>query len=473
MSQERTLIRNATVVTMDDDLGDLDRADILVEGAKIAAVAPDLGVEDAEVIDADGFIVVPGFVNTHLHTWQHALRGVCADWTVKGYVRCWRVHLGPMYRPEDMRAGNYVGALDALNAGVTLIVDYCHNVVTPDHAHGALDGLRAAGGRALFGLGYTPVLSHGFAELPETDNLAFPDHASRVAFAHRLAGDRFSSKDELVTLAIVPQEIEIAEWDDVVAEFQSARELDARITIHANQVLAHERWHDIDRLQRAGLLADDTIFVHCTFSSDEEFRLLGEAGASVSVAVETEMQMGMGQPATGRCLEHGVTPSLGVDITSNSSGDMFAQMRLALQVGRMLGDERFYRETSMPEDVTYTTRDALAWATINGARAAGLDHKVGSITPGKEADLVLIDANAFNLLGWNRSEPTGAVVLHAHPGNVDTVLVGGRIVKRGGELVHVDVAAARRELEASHAYVDDWAQEHGGLIPQPPIALSF
>jgi cytosine/adenosine deaminase-related metal-dependent hydrolase len=183
--------------------------------------------------------------------------------------------------------------------------------------------------------------------------------------------------------------------------------------------------------------------------------------------------MGMGHPATGRCLEHGVTPTLGVDITSNSSGDMFAQMRLALQVGRMLGDGRFYRETTMPEDVTYTTRDALAWATINGARAAGLDHKVGSITPGKEADLVLIDANAFNLLGWNRREPTGAVVLHAHPGNVDTVLVGGRIVKRGGELVHVDVAAARRELEASHAYVNDWADAHGGLIPQPPIALSF
>src|SRR4051794_13018373 len=251
---QRKLIRNATVVTLDPDLGDLHEADILVDGSRIAAVGPQLGVEDAELLDGDGYIVVPGFVNTHLHTWQHALRGICADWTVKDYVRCWRVHLGPAYRPEDMRIGNYVGALDSLNSGTTLVVDYCHNVVTPDHAYAALEGLRAAGGRALFGLGYTPVLSHGFAELPEQENPEFPDHASRVAFAHRVATEEFPSKDALVTLAIVPQEIEIAEWDDVVDEFRSARDLDARITIHANQVLSENRWEDVAKLHRAGLL---------------------------------------------------------------------------------------------------------------------------------------------------------------------------------------------------------------------------
>jgi cytosine/adenosine deaminase-related metal-dependent hydrolase len=470
---DRKLIRGATIVTLDPALGDIASGDILVEGSVIEAVGTDLGVTDAELIDGSGFIVVPGFVNTHLHTWQHALRGVCADWTVKDYVRCWRIHLGPAYRPLDMLTGNYVGALDSLNAGTTLIVDYCHNVVTPDHAYAALEGLREAGGRALFGLGYTPVLSHGFAELPSVENPHFPDHASRVAFANRFAAEELPSRDALVTLAIVPQEIEIAEWDDVVAEFRSARELGARITLHANQVLSPQRWHDVDRLHRAGLLDDDILFVHCTFSSDDELRLLAESGASVSVAAETEMQMGMGFPATGRLLEHGVSPSLGVDITSNSSADMFAQMRLALQVGRMLADEAHYRELRMPEDVAFTTRDALEWATINGARAAGLDGIVGTITPGKQADLVMIDGDAFNMLGWNRRSPTEAVVLHAHPGNVDTVLVGGRVVKRHGVLAHVDVLAARRRLEASHKWVNDWAEANGGLIPQPRLELSF
>src|SRR5262249_17832737 len=158
--------------------------------------------------------------------------------TVKDYVRCWRIHLGPMYRPEDMYVGNYAGALDALNNGVTLVVDYCHNVVTRDHAREALRGLRDAGIRALFGLAYTPRLDHGLAaDVAKVENAGLPDHGSRVAVAHQLAGEEFSGKDGLVTLAIVPQEIEIADWDDVQAEFRSARDLDAWISIHANQVI--------------------------------------------------------------------------------------------------------------------------------------------------------------------------------------------------------------------------------------------
>ena len=155
---KRLVIEGASIVTLDSQLGDFREGDILIEDDRVVAVGPSLGVSDAEVIDGRGQIAIPGFANTHLHTWQHALRGVCADWTVKDYVRCWRIHLGPMYRPHDMYVGNYAGALDALNAGVTLVVDYCHNVVTRDHAREALRGLRDAGVRALFGLAYTPVL---------------------------------------------------------------------------------------------------------------------------------------------------------------------------------------------------------------------------------------------------------------------------------------------------------------------------
>jgi len=475
MSKPRVLLRDASVVTLDPGLGDLPRADVLVEGGEIAAIGPDLGVTDAETIDAFGQIAIPGFANTHLHTWQHCLRGVCADWTVKDYVRCWRIHLGPMYRPEDMYVGNYAGALDALNAGVTLVVDYCHNVVTRDHAREALRGLRDAGVRALFGLAYTPVLDHGFAaaDPAEVENEDLPDHEARVRFAHQLAGEEFSSEDGLVTLAIVPQEIEIADWDDVQTEFRSARELDAWISIHANQVLAEQRWEDVRKIHRAGLLGPDILFVHCSFSADDELQLIADAGASVSVQAETEMQMGMGFPITGKLIEHGVAPSLGVDITSNGSGDMFAQMRMALQVGRMLGDERHYLRSEMPEDVSLTTRQALEWATINGARGAGLGDRTGTLTPGKAADVVLVDGNDFNLIGWNRSDPVGTVVMHANAGNVSTVLVDGRIVKRDGALVGVDPTEVRRRVESSQDFVNGWAADHGGILPQPRIELGF
>lgn len=476
MAKTRLVIENASIVTLDPRLGDLREGDILIEDDAIAAVGPSLGVTDAERIDARGQIAIPGFANTHLHTWQHALRGVCADWTVKDYVRCWRIHLGPMYRPEDMYVGNYAGALDALNAGVTLVVDYCHNVVTRDHGREALRGLRDAGVRALFGLAYTPVLDHGFAAAPsfEVENPDLPDHASRVAFARQMASEEFSSKDGLVTLAIVPQEIEIAaSWDDVVTEFNSARDLDAQISIHANQALTGTRWEDVRKLHRADLLGPDILFVHCSFSADDELKMIADAGASVSVQAETEMQMGMGFPITGRLIELGVAPSLGVDITSNGSGDMFAQMRMALHVGRMLGDAGYYERDTMPEDVSLTTRQALEWATVNGAKGAGLGDVTGTLTPGRQADVVLIDGNMFNLIGWDREDPVGTVVMQANAGNVGTVIVGGNLVKRDGVMVGVDPAKVREQVESSQGYVRGWADEHGGILPRPRIELGF
>jgi 5-methylthioadenosine/S-adenosylhomocysteine deaminase len=469
----RRLIKGATVVTLDARLGDFERADILVDGSEIAEIGVDLAVEDAEVIDADGCIAIPGFVNTHLHTWQHALRGVCADWTVKDYTRCWRIHLGPMYRPEDMRAANYVGALDSLNAGTTTILDYCHNLVTRDHAYAAIEGLRSAGVRALFGYSFIPVLTGGWGQLAEVENPDLPDHQTRQRFATQLAGEEFSSPDDLVRFGIVPQEMSITVWEETVAEFTLARELGAHLSLHANQLCSPTLLRDIAKLGEGNLLGDDLVLVHCTFSTDEELGLIAESGTHVCVAPETEMQMGMGLPVTGRLKQLGVPTTIGADITSNNSGDMFFQMRLALQTGRMLNDIPNAQANIMPEDVTLTTREALEWATINGARAMGLGDRVGSLTPGKQADITLIDTTAFNLAGWNRRDPVGTVVLHAHSGNVDTVLVGGDVVKRYGKLVNVDPVAAVRELEQSQGYVRAWADANGGVLPEPRIELTF
>lgn len=469
----RRLIRGGSVVTVDPGLGDFERADILVEDGAIAAIEPDLGAVDAEVVEAEGSIVIPGFVNTHLHTWQHALRGVCADWTVKDYTRCWRVTLGPMYRPEDMRAGNFVGALDSLNAGTTTIIDYCHNLVTRDHARAAIEGLRSAGIRALFGYAFTPVLTGGWGDLPEAENDDLPDHGSRIDFARNLVAEEFPSNNGLLRFCVVPQELSISTIEEASAEFSLARELGVRLSLHANQLCAPAPLADVERLDSEGLLGDDIVLVHCTFSSAREFDLIAEAGAHVCVAPETEMQMGMGRPVTNKLKDLGIPATIGADITSNNSGDMFAQMRLTLQTARMLGDVAASARNVMPEDVSFTTREALEWATINGARAAGLDHLVGSLTPGKRADLTIIDGGHFNLAGWNRRDPVGTVVLQAHAGNVDTVLVDGEIVKRGGVLTGVETSAAVDELMASQSYVRDWADARDGILPQPRIELTF
>src|SRR3954451_23417302 len=166
---ERVLIRGGHVITMDPAIGDLDVADLLIEDGVIAAVQPELDGVEAEVLDAAGKIVLPGFVDTHLHTWQHGLRGICADWSNKDYLRAIRINLAPEYRPEDMYAGNYGGALDSLNAGVTTIADYCHNILTPDHARASVQGLKDAGIRARYGHGMVAITNDGFGgDVPPT-----------------------------------------------------------------------------------------------------------------------------------------------------------------------------------------------------------------------------------------------------------------------------------------------------------------
>lgn len=468
----RLLIQDAAVVTVDPAIGDLERASILIEDGAIVAIAPDLEA-DAERIDASGMIAMPGMVDTHLHTWQSPVRGILADGNIPDYLRGIRLHLAELMRPEDMYVGNYLGALDAIDNGVTTIVDYCHNILTPDHAHEAVRGLLDAGIRGLYGHGMTPITTNTWGE-SKGGSTATGDpgsYATRERLAREIRETYFRSESQLLRFGMAPQEFAIAPAEDVVHEFALARELGARITQHANQVIVRQLFEDVEVLHRHGLLGDDLLLVHCTFNTEHEWELLRDTGTMVSVCAETEMQMGMGFPAIREATENTPGPSLGIDCVSGTSHDMLSHGRLVLQATRWRDDEPGYRRMVAPQEMRWRTGDALRWLTRNGAAAAGVGDLVGSLTPGKRADIVLLDMDTVRTAGWNRREPGGAVIAQANASNVDTVLIDGRIVKRGGRLVHVDVDDALRRMRASHDHLYERMDAGGGFIPQPPVDI--
>lgn len=421
---KRVLIRGGFVVSLDPHTGNRAGTDVLVEGSRIAAIAPGLDAADAETIDATGMIVMPGFVDTHRHIWQGAMRGVTADWSLLNYLGGIRMSAAACYGPEEMYAAQFQGALEAINAGVTTVADYCHNLLTPEHASEAIRGLADAGIRC--------VWSYGFNAPPRASPLTLED---RVALGRQLARRHFSSRDALLTLAVAPEEAPL--WrtsEDGVRQFRLASELGVRAFWHCNCAnAARERPRELLQLHRLGLLRPDVVLVHMNYTLEEEWSLVATSGAAVACTPDTELQMGMGRPVTVAARRHGLTPSFGTDIVSNNSADMFTALRLALQVAReelnRTHDGEFY------DGVPIRCEEALQWGTLDGARTLGLAHCIGSLAPGKQADIVLLDTRGIALVGWDRRNPAATIIQQASTGNVDTVLVGGRILKRGGKLV--------------------------------------
>jgi len=469
----RFLIKNAAVVTMNPIIGDFSRANILVEDEQIVGVGPNITASDAEVIDASSMIAMPGMVDTHRHTWQTGLRGILADGNIPDYLRGFRIQMAERYRPEDMYAGNYLGGLDAINSGVTTIVDYCHNLLTLEHAHASVNGLRDSGVRALYGHGMVPVTTNTWAEdkgrADRGPNAG--DFDTRASWARAIKSEYFSSDDQLLRMGIAPQELAIAPASEVSLEFELARELGARITFHANQVLVPRLFKDVEVLHSRGLLGDDLLLVHCTFNTADEWKMLDDTGTTISVCAESEMQMGMGFPVIKEATDHTPGPSLGIDCTSSTGADMISHARLVLQVSRWHADQPSYDSKHMPTEMKWKTRDALEWLTVNGARAAGVDDSVGTLTVGKRADIVLLDMSGISQAGWNRRDPGAAIIAQTNSGNVDTVFINGVVVKRHGKLVHVDAAAAMKTLHESTDYLWKQMDENGGFVPQPPVEL--
>jgi 5-methylthioadenosine/S-adenosylhomocysteine deaminase len=444
----KKLIRGGTVLSMDPEIGDLPKGDVLIEDDRIVAVQPEISA-DAEVIDAAGFIVIPGFVDTHRHTWETAIRGCAPNSTLDDYFVGVLDYYAPVYRAEDVYHSNLAGALECINAGITTLVDWSHINNTPEHPDAGIRGLQEAGIRAQYAYGSanTSLAKYWFysAEVIPSDDVK------------RIRDTYFSSDSGLLTMALATRGPGFTQDGVVTAEWNMARELGIPITLHAGMGRMAGRFAMVEQLDRLGLLGPDTTFIHCCYFSEHEWQRVKETGGTISIAAQVELQMGHGWAPVNKSYQFGLRPSLSIDVVTTVPGDMFTQMRAAFGSERARVNAKCWEENIEVPETMLTARQMLEMATVNGAHVAGVEDRTGSLTPGKKADLVLLDGRDINMVPVK--DPVAAVTLSADVSNVDTVIIDGVIRKRDGKLV-ADVDRARRLVESSCEYLDDAAKSH-------------
>lgn len=430
----RILIRGGTVISMEDAAASVG-ADILIEGSTIAAIGQDLAVDGPhEVIDAAGQIVLPGFVDTHRHMWQGAIKGVAGDKTFGEYFGAVNAGIATRYRAEDIEIGVELAALEALDAGVTTILDWAHAATTPDHADASVDALERVGIRGVFAYG-PPAGDVGAWWTDST--LTHPEDAARVR------RERLSDDEALVTMALALRGPEFSTIETVAKDIAFARELGLRSTMHIGIPGLHHRYAGIATMAKHELLGPDLTYVHGNAFGPDDLRMIADSGGTLSVSPEVEAQMGFGFPPLRAMLDAGVRPSLSVDVPTGIEGSILAQARHLLQVSRALDNAVHLSAGEAPPRLRISSWDALEFATVRGAAALGLQDRIGTLTPGKQADIVVLDARSWNLFPVN--DAVSQVVLTAHAGNVRDVLVAGRVQKRDGALVDTATHAELRE----------------------------
>jgi len=419
----RVLLKGGIVLSLDPQVGDFANGDVLIEGKKILAVGRNLNAA-ALVIDAGGMIVMPGFVDTHHHQYETILRGILADGVLgspgdgkKTYQGVIQGIFTPVYQPADAYISELVASLNQLNAEVTTTVDTSQVSHTPAHSDACIAGLKESGRRAVYT--YSPGLGPG-SQYPR-DLL-------------RLQAQYFSSADQLLTL-----ELNAAPNAD---NWALARQAGVPIICH----IVGDRSGNFEAIGKAGLMGPDNEYIHCTQLNETHWKMITDTGGKVSIAPAIEMQMRHGMPPLQTALDHGIQPSLSVDVECNMTADMFSVMRATFTLQRALVNERSLAgEQNLPP--LLTCRDVIEMATIGGARAAHLDHKIGTLSPGKEADITMLAVDRINVFPLNNVP--GTIVTLMDTSNVDTVFVAGRVVKWQGKLVGVDLGRLRRMIDKS------------------------
>ena len=476
----RYIIRGGYVMSMDPGLpnsGNFAPGDVLVEGKKILAVGPNLQATGAAVIDATGRIVMPGFIDTHHHQFETALRSFLADGilindgsnTPSGNTTYYEFILqkfAPVYRPEDVYINELFGGLSQLDDGVTTVHDVSQIHHSPEHTDAAI--------QALFDTGRRAVLGYFEGAFTTDPNYAYPLDAFRIKPLW------FSSSDQLVTM-IMGGEVYLS-TETYSQSWKIGRQLGLQIAAHILSPFYIRPTLDLLAQNQGGLpgdnlgIKDDNLFIHMTGMSDLGWQAVHDNGAQVSIAFPIEMNMRHGMPPIIKMQTLGMEPSLSTDVECTMTADFFTQMRVCMNMQRVLVNQLVLNQGFPPDPIDWgrlppaaaanpwpfgpypngvpsllTTRDALRYATMNGAKALRLDSKVGSLTSGKEADIILLDATALNVAPLN--QVPGAVVSLMDRTNVETVIVAGTVRKWKGKLLNVNVAKLRQDLEASRDYI--------------------
>ncbi|MGW6408445.1 amidohydrolase family protein [Streptomyces vinaceus] len=436
--RRRILFTGATLVTMEPALGVIDRGDLLVEGDTITAVGRHVPAEDAVVVDATGTILTPGFVDTHRHAWQAQLRRIMPDVDdLGGYVMSTLAGHATVYRPEDMYVGTRLAALTAIDSGITTMLDFSHNSRTRAHSDAAI--------RALLDTGIRGVHASMGPHFGAWDR-QWPGDLTRLKDTY------FSSDDQLLTLrlaALATDEIAgpaLAYGPELA---RTARDLGIGVSVDA--VFGTSSSEAVLRWAEEGILSPEVTLIHATGLTPEAWKAMGETGTTVALAPTSDAQIGLETaiPAVDEALCAGIRPGLSIDVEVALAADMFTQMRTLHAIQRMRAVNAAYGTDREPSRIT--THDVLDFATLQGARTNGLAGVTGSLTPGKKADLLVVQAEDLNNMPLN--DPIGTVVLGADARNITAVLVNGEPRKWNGQVLDVDLPALRREVHASRDHV--------------------
>jgi 5-methylthioadenosine/S-adenosylhomocysteine deaminase len=426
-SKDRILLKGGTIISMDAKVGDLVQGDVLIEGKKIAAIAPTLTAADAQVIDAHDTIIVPGFVDCHRHSWEAPLRRINPNSpTLADYSNATHLSFAKAYRPQDHYAANYLTAIGCIDAGITCVIDNSHNSRSADHSDAAVEALIDSGVRAVHASG--PPNAGDWAHQWPQD-------------LERLQKKYFSSTDQLVTLRMFSG-VNRENWT-------LARKLGLRITTEFQGAQAAAL---LDPLAQDKLVGPDNTFNHCGALPEKTWKIFVDTGANINVCPRSDAQYGLGEGlcALQTAWNYGIKPGFSVDNETSYSTDMFMEMRVALYLQRAIAqNRRFSGDQNPPKPLM--VRDVLYCATMGGAHCAGLDDKIGSLAPGKEADLLVIRADDINLYPSNNA--VGTVVQAAERSNIDTVIIGGRVRKYRGQVVGLDMVRLKAMVEESRSHL--------------------
>ena len=412
-----TLIKNAYVLSMDDKIGTLKQGDVLIKGREIAEVGSNLKAKADKTIDGTGRIVMPGLIDGHRHMFSGILRGGCSDTSYTGneggYFEIVIRRFGGNFMPEDTYISSRLGALESINGGITTLHAWEHNMISFDHARASARAMHETGLRGRFSYG------------PPNDTMVLDQRGvvrlKKEMFSKKVNG-HWTTDDERWQLGVATRGVELAKPEIWEPEFTFARGEDLPITAHVME-------RQIPSLKERRALGPDVLAVHVLEASDDDIHYLAETRTPVCVATPALARSGHHPTEVSKLMKAGIPICLSVDSTAGcDTADLFAVMRITMIIERML-----HADASV-----YSTKQVLRHATIEGARALGLDRITGSLTPGKRADIIVINTSALNLAPL--TVPETLLSSCTYPSNVETVFIDGRCVKENGQLVGVDVA---------------------------------
>lgn len=426
MNTQRTLFKGGTILTLDAKVPNLAVGDVLVQDGRIAAVGPALQAGDAQVIDAAGHIVMPGLVDAHHHMWLGVMRRMMPNVDdLFAYIDVVAEQLGTHYRPLDMYLSTKLTAAASLDAGITTIIDACHSSRSPEHTDAALDALETTGIRALHMVGAAMDKKASATHLP--------GDLQRLAHNWNNAGS-------LVHVGLFGQ-LNLEWW-------KVARGLDMRILTEFIGDLAKLG----PEFAKPGVLGTHNIFNHCTRVPQETWKLLADAGVNITINPRSDALFGFDDEtfAYQQAVDHGLTPALGIDLDTAFGSDMFGEMHALFgQQRSAMRYRRFRGEADAPAPIS--VEEVLKAATVNGARAAGLEGQIGTLTPGKQADIIMVRTNGIAVFPVTNA--IGTIVQAVERADVDTVMVAGQLRKRNGRLLDIDLGKLNADVTASRDYL--------------------